>query len=243
MNPPNPRSLPRSAYVFFFLLALGIVFHQYGRGILHPFLLKISGKRSVEEVLTTIGPKTFKRMQPYFESSGAQFPPQNLTLIACKTERSLEIWGTTSENRNVLIKTYPFTSFSGTIGPKLKEGDRQIPEGTYPLMGLNPNSSYHLSIKIGYPTPYELEMGKREGRTNLGGDVFIHGKNVTIGCIPIGDEAIEELFCLVARTGIENCSIMIMPYDFRKQAPTPHEIPWVEEMYKDMAEELSTFRR
>jgi murein L,D-transpeptidase YafK len=70
---------------------------------------------------------------------------------------------------------------SGKAGPKLREGDGQVPEGIYRIDGLNPNSSYHLSLKLNYPNDFDLEQARTEGRTELGGDIFIHGKAVSIG--------------------------------------------------------------
>ena len=90
------------------------------------------------------------------------------------------------------MRTFPFQGFSGTLGPKLREGDGQIPEGLYRIEYLNPNSSYHLSLKIDYPNAFDREKGRSDGRERLGYDIFIHGKSVTVGCIPIGDEAIGQ---------------------------------------------------
>ena len=111
---------------------------------------------------------------------------------------------------------YKMTAFSGKLGPKLKEGDRQIPEGIYCVEYMNPNSSYHLSFKVSYPNDFDKAMAAKEGRTNLGGDIMIHGSNATIGCVPIGDEGIEDVFYLVAKVGFKNVEIVIAPYDMRK---------------------------
>ncbi len=110
---------------------------------------------------------------------------------------------------------YPLTAFSGRLGPKLREGDMQIPEGTYPLTALNPNSAFHLSVRVGYPNPFDEAWAAEEGRTNLGGDIYIHGKTASIGCIAIGDAAIEEVFYLVQAVGLKNSTIIIAPTDFR----------------------------
>ena len=90
-----------------------------------------------------------------------------------------------------------------------------MPEGVYRIEYLNPNSSYHLSMKVDYPNAYDPAMAKRDGRTRLGGDIFIHGKDVSIGCVALGDRAIEELFTLVAETGTERVKVIIAPNDLR----------------------------
>jgi murein L,D-transpeptidase YafK len=110
-------------------------------------------------------------------------------------------------------KNLLMTAFSGTLGPKLREGDGQIPEGIYGIGYLNPNSSYYLSLKVTYPNASDRARAKADGRTNLGGDIMIHGKAVTIGCVPVGDDAIEDIFYLASAVGIKNVSVVIAPYD------------------------------
>lgn len=93
---------------------------------------------------------------------------------------------------------------SGGPGPKLREGDLQVPEGVYRLTAFNPNSSYHLSLRVDYPNAEDRAaedraVARSDRRTSLGGDIFIHGKAVSIGCLAIGDPGIEEL--LRARRG------------------------------------------
>ena len=135
----------------------------------------------------------------------------SLRILVFKHERMVEVqapgWSAP--------RTYPMTAFSGTLGPKLREGDGQIPEGVYGLEYLNPNSSYHLSMKVSYPNADDRAQAEKEGRTNLGGDIMIHGSNATVGCVPVGDEAIEEVFYLVQAAGLPNVAVVIAPYDMR----------------------------
>ena len=141
--------------------------------------------------------------------------PKNLTLIGLKHERTLEVW-TKKNGKNIHLVSYPFTAFSGILSPKFKEGDRQIPEGIYGISYLNPNSKFHLSMRVTYPNAFDKKMAKKEKRTNLGGDIMIHGSNRTIGCIPIGDDKIEELYFLAEKVGIQNIKVILAPVDFRK---------------------------
>ena len=129
------------------------------------------------------------------------------------------------------------------MGPKLKEGDKQIPEGIYSIAYLNPNSSYHLSLKVDYPNAFDRAKARAEARTDLGGDIFIHGKAVTIGCIPIGDTAIEEVF-LMASLAIKNrIKVIISPVDFRlgKAFPEIEHVNWEKELYDNIQTELALF--
>jgi murein L,D-transpeptidase YafK len=169
--------------------------------------------------------------------------PKKLTLIGLKYEQKLEVWGE-HNGKKVYITTYPFTAFSGHLGPKFREGDRQIPEGIYSVGYLNPNSKFHLSININYPNAFDKKMAKKEHRTNLGSAIMIHGSNRTIGCIPIGDDKIEELYYLVERVGIQNTKVIIAPIDFRtrdvKIGKSRH--PWVKELYSTIKEEMKSFK-
>lgn len=140
------------------------------------------------------------------ESAGGK-----LRILVFKNERRLEVHAPGWKSPRV----YPMTGFSGTLGPKLKEGDGQIPEGVYGIEYLNPNSSFYLSMKVSYPNDADRRRAKEDGRTNLGGDIMIHGSNATVGCVPIGDDAIEDVFYLVNAVGIKNVSVIIAPYDMR----------------------------
>ena len=116
-----------------------------------------------------------------------------------------------------------------------------MPEGIYPVESLNPNSRHHLALRIGYPGAFDREKARREGRTDLGGDIMIHGGSASIGCLAMGDEAAEDLFVLAAVTGIEYVRVVIAPEDFRKDpapAGLPAEPPWVEELYAAIRAEL-----
>ena len=134
-----------------------------------------------------------------------------LRILVFKNERMVELHAPGWK----VPRKYPMTAFSGTLGPKLREGDGQIPEGIYGIGYLNPNSSYYLSLKVSYPNASDRARAKKDGRTNLGGDIMIHGKAVTIGCVPVGDDAVEDIFYLANAVGIKNVSVVIAPYDMR----------------------------
>lgn len=140
-------------------------------------------------------------------------------------------------------RIYPMTATSGTLGPKLREGDRQIPEGVYRVESLNPNSLYHLSLRLDYPNAFDRARAAEDGRTGLGGDIMIHGSDRSVGCIAVGDPAIEELFCCASAVRPENVSVVIAPYDMRL-GPRPDLAPasapaW----YPDLCASLRTALR
>ncbi|MDX1908244.1 MAG: L,D-transpeptidase family protein [Bacteroidia bacterium] len=174
---------------------------------------------TVTSIRTRYEADVWQRLAPDLRQAGFDTFPDRLAILACKIPRRLTVYGYRDGWHQ--IKTYPFTAMSGLPGPKLREGDRQIPEGIYQVGYLNPNSSYHLSLQVNYPNAFDRERAAAEGRTQLGGDIFIHGKDVTIGCIPLGDPAIEEVFILAAAAYPQGIPVIIAPDDFRQQPWTP----------------------
>ena len=153
-----------------------------------------------------------KKLQDEFNSKKIDYPPGGIFLRAFKEERKLEVWikGVNSDTFS-FFKEYEFSGFSGGYGPKRKEGDGQIPEGFYYISVFNPNSNFYLSLKVSYPNESDRILGNK---SNLGGDIFIHGSNVTIGCIPITDDKIKELYILAveaAENGQSKIPVHIFP--------------------------------
>ncbi len=202
-----------------------------------------SSHRTVTDVLRNIGPKAEGRLKAFFDRAGTEYPPSSLTLIGLKEEMELELW-TRQNGRWVYVHTYEILAASGDAGPKRKRGDRQVPEGIYHITCLNPNSRYHLSMKVDYPNSFDLEKARQDRRANPGGDIYIHGRAKSDGCIAIGDTAIEELFTLMSRVGMENAKVIILPrdirrdrnYHFRQTDPT-----WLPELYDKLRREVADY--
>ncbi|MBI1306821.1 MAG: hypothetical protein GC181_09430 [Bacteroidetes bacterium] len=113
---------------------------------------------------------------------------------AFKMEQVVEVWGRTrGANTWCNVVNYNFCSTVGQLGPKRKEGDYQIPEGFYTVSEFNPNSDFLLSLKLNYPNKSDSILGVKG---KLGDLIYIHGGCMTIGCIPITDDKIEELYVL-----------------------------------------------
>jgi murein L,D-transpeptidase YafK len=159
-----------------------------------------------------------------------------------KDGRRLELWAAKSSGERVRVTAWPVLAASGGEGPKLREGYRQVPEGIYQIEGLNPNSAYHLSLKVGYPNSSDRAWAARDGRTRLGGDIFIHGKDVSIGCLAIGDDAIEELFWLAGTVGRGAFTVVIVPTDLRRKPAPNVSVAWAPELYRPLITELAQFR-
>jgi murein L,D-transpeptidase YafK len=112
---------------------------------------------------------------------------------AFKEERELEVFvKNESTGKYDLLRTYPIVAASGELGPKLAEGDGQVPEGFYFVnqKAMNPNSAYHLAFNIGYPNSYD------RAHERTGSFIMVHGSNVSIGCLAMTDEKIEEIYTL-----------------------------------------------
>lgn len=125
----------------------------------------------------------------------------------------------------------------------MRQGDGQVPEGIYRIESLNPNSLCHLSLRVGYPNDFDRRQAQRDGRTELGGDIMIHGGWESSGCLAMGDKAAEDLFVLAARTGIDNIVLILCPVDFRRRdLPYSGSQPaWVQALYTDIREALKSF--
>jgi murein L,D-transpeptidase YafK len=216
-------------------------FATFGKSVWLPVYIKVRGKETIQSIEEKIEADSLERLWSSLMAAGFSELPDKMALVAIKADRVLEIWGK-QDAEWVLIKTYPFTAFSGKLGPKLKEGDKQIPEGIYKIEYLNPNSLFYLSMKVSYPNDFDKAKVAIEGRTNPGGDIFVHGKNKTIGCIPIGDEAIEEVFLLASKTLKNEIKVVISPVDFRKtdRYPNIESVTWTEELYQSIERELKT---
>lgn len=230
-------------YGLVFVLGLAVVFYLFGRAYWHPVYLKALGARSVADVIAQYGDESRSVLKPMFESVGLSYPPNKVTLLAVKDSQQMELWASNG-NQWHQITAYAVKAASGVSGPKLREGDRQVPEGLYQVIGLNPNSSYHLSMKLNYPNSFDLKWANTENRDQPGSDIFIHGKAVSIGCLAMGDEVIEQLFTLVADVGKQNVQVIIAPTDPRKGQLIPPDgsAAWVNELYQDIAVGFANFR-
>jgi len=201
-------------------------------------------RRTLNQAIDEYGVSAQARLAGDFASAGMSYPPQKLALLAFKDSNLLEVWAKGDSNSDegasgsgyVRISSYPILAASGKSGPKLREGDRQVPEGIYKVIGFNPNSRYHLSLKLNYPNSFDLKHANAEGRSQPGSNIFIHGDAVSIGCLAMGDPAIEEIFTLVHATGKANTSVLIAPTDPSSASLVPPASAprWTKALYKDI---------
>lgn len=126
------------------------------------------------------------------EKNGIKIDELNILISAYKAEKELEVYAKRKgEAIYKKVSTYSICSNSGQLGPKRKQGDLQVPEGFYYIDRFNPASNFLLSLGLNYPNQSDR---KKSSYPNLGGDIFIHGSCVTIGCLPMTDDKIREIY-------------------------------------------------
>lgn len=152
-------------------------------------------------------------IQQKLHSNGLEIEDLNLVFVAYKDCGELEVYGKkTTETTYKKIDTYKIRARSGKLGPKRMEGDFQTPEGIYYIDTFNPTSQYHLSLGINYPNAADR---KKSTEKKLGGDIYIHGSNVTVGCLPMSDDKIKELYLYAINAkndGQTKIPVYIFPY-------------------------------
>jgi murein L,D-transpeptidase YafK len=159
---------------------------------------------------------------------------------AYKKESELEVWKRGSNGKYALLKTYPICRWSGQLGPKTREGDRQVPEGFYTVTPaqMNPNSAYYLSFDTGYPNAYDRSFGRN------GGDIMVHGACSSRGCFAMTDQNIAEIYA-IAREALSagQRGFQFQSYPFRMTAENlaKHRLDPNIAFWKNLKEGSDTF--
>lgn len=217
--------------IFFTLLITGCVQEQ-----------SPSWRQAMKEKITDYRSSARAHLTPYFLRAGVPYPPKSLALLIFKYAKKLEIYGK-YKNRWHYIRSFPILAASGDFGPKLLRGDGQVPEGIYKIIGFNPKSRFDLSLHLNYPNTFDKREAKLDHRFDIGSNIYIHGKNRSIGCIAIGNNAIQQLFPLVYQVGDNHVTVIIAPDDFRVKKPMYGLVhpKWIHQLYKDIKYALSNF--
>lgn len=162
----------------------------------------------------------------------------NILIIAYKDDNRLDIYAKKKQETTYKkILSYKICTRSGHLGPKRKQGDKQVPEGFYHIDRFNPASSFYLSLGINYPNLADKRKSKAD---NLGGDIFIHGSCVTIGCLPMTDNYIKEIYLLAVyakNNGQDKIPVYIFPFQMTDQNFTIYKTK-----YKNNAELIDFWR-
>ena len=137
------------------------------------------------------------RLRVAFAEHGLAYPASELFLRVFKHEREMEVWARSHPDAAFTrVRTYAVCSLPGQLGPKRRMGDLQVPEGFYYIDDFNPVSEFHLSLRVSYPNTADR---LRRDALSLGGDIFVHGGCATVGCVPIEDRNMEELYWLAVQ--------------------------------------------
>jgi murein L,D-transpeptidase YafK len=143
------------------------------------------------------------------------FSTVNILITVFKSEQELTIYvKNKNEKKYQQLATYAICASSGELGPKRKQGDGQVPEGFYYIEKYNPTSSYYLSLGVSYPNQSDKI---KSTAANLGGDIFIHGECVTIGCMPMTNDKIKEIYIYAIQAyqnGQTKIPVYIFPFKF-----------------------------
>lgn len=205
---------------------------------------KLRGRYTVEDRLAMHATDVEARVKSAFHHAGVVYPPRRLAYVAFKDQRELEVYARNNDTDDwAWVLTYPVLGMSGQLGPKLREGDLQVPEGLYRAEFLNANSRFHLSIRLNYPNADDRAWAAGEGRSQLGSDIMIHGTSSSIGCLAMGNQAAEDLFILSALAGTEHVRIIVAPTDFRREQAEPevNGPPWLHQLYAKLRVELAHY--
>lgn len=154
-------------------------------------------------------------LQRQFEAKKLIWPAKYIYIRSFKYDSNLEVWVKNEQSEQFkLFKTYKVCALAGTLGPKRLEGDYQVPEGFYYINEFNPRSTYYLSLGLNYPNVSDKLLSDS---LRPGGDIYIHGSCVTVGCIPITDQQIDELYIIAAHAknlGQDYIPVHIFPIRF-----------------------------
>jgi murein L,D-transpeptidase YafK len=184
----------------------------------------------------TVLPMSEKAARPLSDKMVKEIQSKNMDMESpilvrlFKEESELEVWKQNREGRFALLKTYPICRWSGELGPKIREGDRQAPEGFYNITPgqMNPNSQYYLSFDLGYPNAYDRAYGR------TGSQLMVHGDCSSRGCYSMTDEQISEIYALGRDSffgGQKSFQVQAYPFrmtaqNFAKHRNNPHIAFW-----------------
>lgn len=150
-----------------------------------------------------------------FARKGLIWPAREVYIRSFKYDSQMEVWVRNSDNEKFqLFKTYNVCVMAGNLGPKRIEGDYQVPEGFYCISGFNPRSEYHLSLKISYPNESDKILSDQQ---NPGSGIYIHGNCVSVGCIPLDNDQVDEVYLIASAAklnGETNIPLHIFPVRF-----------------------------
>lgn len=200
--------------------------------------------QSTDRVLAYYGPAVRAKLKALFAAQNIAYPPRAMTWIALKEEKQLMLFAKNKTGAYKQVLSYPIIGTSGVAGPKLKEGDKQVPEGFYKIAGFRPNLVAHIGMDVSYPNAADKAHAQAENRRNLGCDILIHGSKWSTGCLAMGNEPIEEMFVLAHDVGAQNIALIFAPCNLLYAAPAVNfkkQPAWLRDLYRELRSEMSRY--
>ena len=171
--------------------------------------MTLTAKTNDEDRVAAARKRCEASLRARFEKADVKYPAAEVFFRAMKRDAIVELWANSAAGEPLkLVATYAVTRNSGGPGPKRVQGDAQVPEGFYEVDRFNPKSLFHLSLGLNYPNASDRILSDHE---RPGGDIFIHGNCVSIGCLPLGDEAIEEAYLAALDSRTRPVRVHIFP--------------------------------
>lgn len=157
-------------------------------------------------------------LQKEFAAKGLEWPAKYVYIRSFKYDAQLEVWvKNAAKEKYKLFKTYKVCMQSGTMGPKRLQGDYQVPEGFYYINEFNPHSNYHLALGLNYPNASDRILSDS---LRPGNSIYIHGSCVSVGCIPVTDEEIEEIYIIASyakSNGEDFIPVHVFPFRYNSR--------------------------
>lgn len=200
--------------------------------------------KSVDEILSIYDEPVRAKLKPIFSAHGVSYPPKEMTWICLKEEKVLLLFAKDARGKQQQLLCYPIIGSSGVTGPKLKEGDMQVPEGFYSIPSFHPNVIAHMALDVNYPNEEDRAHANAEHRRKLGSDILIHGSRWSSGCLAMGNQPIEEMFVLAYDCGLKNIRLIFAPCNLVTQKPNidfKKQPSWLQPLYKRISNALLQF--
>jgi len=183
----------------------------------------ITEQKKYERVRTAFTEKE-KGIEQKLKETGIETGNLNIMIVVYKDSDELELYARKkTETSYKKLITYKICSRSGVLGPKRKQGDGQVPEGFYTINQFNPLSNFYLSLGVSYPNQSDR---RKSNASDLGGSIFIHGNCVTIGCLPMTDDKIKEIYVYAVHAknnGQTNIPVYIFPFRMTEENFSSYE--------------------
>ena len=198
--------------------------------------------KSVDEILNIYGETARAKLKATFSAAGVSYPPKDMTWVCLKQEKVLLLFAKDKNGKQQQLFCYPIIGSSGATGPKLKEGDMQVPEGFYRIPSFHPNVIAHMALDVNYPNEEDVAHAISEHRKKLGCDILIHGSRWSSGCLAMGNQPIEEMFVLAYDCGLKNIRLIFAPCNLASQKPNidfKKHPAWLSPLYKRISTALN----